>query len=275
MRLPDSAPVIIAACNEEELIGRTLQRLPTKGIEPIVAVNGSTDRTAEIARSFGAKVVLLEEPGKLPAQQEAVRRLAERGHQPNDPILFVDADTYPLVPKSWLGAMLRGHDRTNTPVFTSGLVGSTDSSLAVNALRTAKAYARAVNTAIRNPNGASNVYGANMAISFGTEAVRQQFLDMPHIWPGEDRATAQLIIDAGGTLHQSLDVRSAVVASSRYNLPFLSRYLHGNDHVAAHVESSYESRRAPGAAFTFVLGAENPLQPLPTLTTQANHSEAA
>lgn len=61
-----SAPVTITAYNEQELIGRALRRLPSDEVEPIVATNGSTDETADIARRFGAEVIELEERGKLP-----------------------------------------------------------------------------------------------------------------------------------------------------------------------------------------------------------------
>ncbi len=78
----DKTPVIIAAFNEERYIGGTLQALPAAEVEPIVAVNGSTDSTAEIARSFGATTLEFEDQGKLPAQQAALRYLGDRALEP-------------------------------------------------------------------------------------------------------------------------------------------------------------------------------------------------
>lgn len=72
------APVIIPALNEELYIGRTLEALPANRVEPLVAVNGSTDQTAQIAESFGVRVLDIESPGKLPAIQLALRALGNR-----------------------------------------------------------------------------------------------------------------------------------------------------------------------------------------------------
>lgn len=56
--------LIIPALNEEEVIGDTLRRIPP-GLfcQVIVAVNGSTDATAEVARRAGAEVVEIAERG--------------------------------------------------------------------------------------------------------------------------------------------------------------------------------------------------------------------
>lgn len=49
--------VIIPCLNEEEGIEQVLKRLPDFVDETIVVDNGSTDRTSEVARGFGAKVI--------------------------------------------------------------------------------------------------------------------------------------------------------------------------------------------------------------------------
>jgi len=49
--------VIIPCLNEEQGIERVLRRMPEFVDEVIVVDNGSTDRTSEIARSFGAHVI--------------------------------------------------------------------------------------------------------------------------------------------------------------------------------------------------------------------------
>lgn len=56
--------LVIPAYNEEAVIGATLAALPV-GVftEVIVAVNGATDRTAEVARAHGAHVVLAPQKG--------------------------------------------------------------------------------------------------------------------------------------------------------------------------------------------------------------------
>jgi dolichol-phosphate hexosyltransferase len=49
--------VIIPCLNEEQGIEKVLQRMPPFVDETIVVDNGSTDRTADVARSFGAIVI--------------------------------------------------------------------------------------------------------------------------------------------------------------------------------------------------------------------------
>lgn len=56
--------VVIPAHNEEAVIGRCLDRLTERpvprGLEVVVACNGCTDRTAEVARGFGGPVRVVE-----------------------------------------------------------------------------------------------------------------------------------------------------------------------------------------------------------------------
>jgi dolichol-phosphate hexosyltransferase len=49
--------VIIPCLNEEQGVEQVLRRLPEFVDETIVVDNGSTDRTSEVARAFGAKVI--------------------------------------------------------------------------------------------------------------------------------------------------------------------------------------------------------------------------
>ncbi|WP_250290870.1 glycosyltransferase [Frankia sp. CiP1_Cm_nod1] len=65
------ASVVIPAHNEETVIGRCLERL-ADGVRPgeidiVVVCNGCTDRTAELARAAGARVVEAPRPGKAGA----------------------------------------------------------------------------------------------------------------------------------------------------------------------------------------------------------------
>jgi glycosyltransferase involved in cell wall biosynthesis len=61
---PSTTALIIPALNEEAVLGQTLQRIPAALYRVvIVADNGSTDRTAEIARSHGALVTSEPERG--------------------------------------------------------------------------------------------------------------------------------------------------------------------------------------------------------------------
>jgi len=84
-----SAALIIPALNEEPVIGRTLAGVP-RGLfdQIIVADNGSTDRTAEIARGCGATVVRTPEPGYGNACLEAIQALSPDV----EAVVFMQAD---------------------------------------------------------------------------------------------------------------------------------------------------------------------------------------
>lgn len=95
--------VIIPALNEEKLLARTLESLrkqtyPRSDFEIVVADNGSTDRTAEIARQFGANVYEYTDIKRCGATRQFGATKAKA------PILaFTDADA--VVPKDWLSTI--------------------------------------------------------------------------------------------------------------------------------------------------------------------------
>ena len=55
--------VVIPALNEEEAIGKVIQHIPKDVTEIIVVDNGSTDKTADVAKSAGARVIRVDKPG--------------------------------------------------------------------------------------------------------------------------------------------------------------------------------------------------------------------
>lgn len=83
--------IIIPACNEENYIKKTIDSLRTqsyKNVEIIVVVNGSTDKTAEIAKKYADKSLCFSAaigPGK--ARNEGTK-IAK-----GDIFVFLDADT--------------------------------------------------------------------------------------------------------------------------------------------------------------------------------------
>jgi hypothetical protein len=89
--------VVIPCLNEEQGIEQVLKRMPPFVDEIIVVDNGSTDRTSEIARGFGAMVI-----------REDVRgygRSYKRGfsHATGDLIVTLDGDhSYPVDALSYL-----------------------------------------------------------------------------------------------------------------------------------------------------------------------------
>ena len=86
--------VIIAALNEEEGIGPTIEELKSALEDPtyLVIDGNSVDRTAEIARKMGAEVVFQEGSGK----GQAVAQAIEHVNSDTCYVVFIDADfTYP------------------------------------------------------------------------------------------------------------------------------------------------------------------------------------
>ena len=88
--------IVVPAFNEEALLAGSLAAVRKAmrafdHAELIVCDNNSTDRTAEIARAAGAKVVF------EPVNQIARARNTSVAAASGDWLLFVDADSYPTV----------------------------------------------------------------------------------------------------------------------------------------------------------------------------------
>lgn len=88
----DSKPhvsVIIAALNEEDAIKQVISAVPRHIVNEVVVVdNGSTDRTAEVARSAGAVVISEPKRGYGRAHRAGLRAIS-----PNcEVVVFLDGD---------------------------------------------------------------------------------------------------------------------------------------------------------------------------------------
>jgi glycosyltransferase involved in cell wall biosynthesis len=94
----EAVSFVVPAYNEERLLGRTLSAIdqatralgegePGEPVEVIVVDDASTDRTAEIARAHGARVVSVK------CRQIAATRNAGAREATGEILVFVDADT--------------------------------------------------------------------------------------------------------------------------------------------------------------------------------------
>ncbi|HSN81180.1 MAG TPA: glycosyltransferase family 2 protein [Polyangiales bacterium] len=82
--------VVIPALDEELALPRVLRDIPRPLVRRVVvADNGSTDATAEVARAHGAEVVLEPERGYGAA---CLRALAHLAGDPPDVVVFLDGD---------------------------------------------------------------------------------------------------------------------------------------------------------------------------------------
>lgn len=111
--------IIIPTLNEEKYLPLVLKEIKRQNIsdyEIIVADAGSTDKTAEIAKKYGCKVV----PGGLPAKGRNEGAKAAKG----DIILFLDADMFSFPPNFFnevLNEFVRkGLDIATCPICADG-----------------------------------------------------------------------------------------------------------------------------------------------------------
>ncbi len=107
--------VIIPAYNEEKIIGNCLKSIANqteKPFEIIVVDNNSTDKTVEIAKKFGARIVEEKIQGRRSARDAGFN--AAKG----DIIARTDADT--LVPMDWIKRIHEAFENDNELLGLSG-----------------------------------------------------------------------------------------------------------------------------------------------------------
>ncbi len=97
--------IVMAAYNEEKDLGRCIESLknqdyPKYKIEIIVVDNNSTDRTAEIIKSHGARYILETNRGRAEARNTGIR--LARG----DIIVIIDADC--VAESGWMRRLVAG-----------------------------------------------------------------------------------------------------------------------------------------------------------------------
>jgi peptidoglycan/xylan/chitin deacetylase (PgdA/CDA1 family) len=110
--------VIIPAHNEEAVIHRTLDSLRKqdyKGpIEIIVVDNKSTDNTAGVAQSWGARVVREERKGYVYALMSGFK------HASGEILITTDADT--VVPRNWVSTLVQAFEKDCRVVAAGSMV---------------------------------------------------------------------------------------------------------------------------------------------------------
>ncbi len=123
-----SVSVLLPTLNEEESIGRTIKavRAAVPQAEIVVIDGLSTDKTVEIAKSLGARILLEKRKGKAFAIKAAFREID------SDYAAMIDADlTYPVkdIPKFLsklkdydvvMGSRFKGHFEKGAMSFMNG-----------------------------------------------------------------------------------------------------------------------------------------------------------
>ena len=106
MDSPPAIAVVIPACDEEEAIGKVLQDIPDIAQQIVVVDNGSSDRTAEVARRLGAHVVGEPRRGYGQACLAGIAQL-----DCPDIVVFLDGDysDYPEDMTALVNPLVAGH----------------------------------------------------------------------------------------------------------------------------------------------------------------------
>lgn len=238
-----SVPVLIPARDEAAHIVKTLESLP-KEAEPFVIPNGCTDETAALAGQYGAVVLEGSPDGKLPALQFAIRHLGERALEP---FIALDADSRPRFPKRWIGALLKARGELDpdrpamvTGPFIYGGLGPVTTAIRNTSQRwyLQKAY--------QDPK--QPMSGANLLFDLRDEAVVQGILKLPNVWPFEDQALRDRIVDHGGQLAKTIRRSAMIVADGRdRHLGLFKELKQGPVANQRWLEESYLADAVPGS----------------------------
>ncbi len=149
--------VVIPAYNEEKYLPACLQTLttqtyPSDKYEIIVSNNNSTDKTAQIAKKYGARVVPAKDQGYVYALNTGL------SHAKGEIIACTDADSF--VPKTWLEQIAKQFLK-NTKV--SGLTGGVETDIETPVLRFLAQNLYSLFMRITFAIGFPNLTGFNMA----------------------------------------------------------------------------------------------------------------
>jgi glycosyltransferase involved in cell wall biosynthesis len=199
--------VFIPAKNEEARIARCLERLDARTCVPVVLVNDTTDKTVEIARHFGAAVIETEVPGKLPALQNALRLMHHEVQRTG--VAVIDADTVPLFPRTWLGALTQAVGTSPTMVVGPIIWQPSDvKCFPDRALRTV--HGEIVS---RRPESVL-VNEANMFF-LPNDIILEEILALRHVYPGEGIAIRDRFTGFGGA-YERAGLGASVLTSDRF-----------------------------------------------------------
>jgi glycosyltransferase involved in cell wall biosynthesis len=245
-------PIIIAAYNEAERIGATLRGLDAATTEPFVIVNGEEgfDETIEEALRYTPNVLGRPEQGKLPAIQAGLQRLLNHDTDAfSKPIIFTDADSRPLLSAQWaptLSLAVAGE----LPRSAAGIAFLNEGDLLDCTLRSARRFMQAKRAA--KTYSLDAVYGANMALNFaGDTELIDRVMDLPHIWPAEDRYLAHIVAGEEQRFTQLVSFGSAILTSARYLSPLRRKLFMSESKRAENNHDGYTIRKADGATHYF------------------------
>ncbi|MBX4199283.1 glycosyltransferase family 2 protein [Candidatus Saccharibacteria bacterium] len=240
-----NTPTIIAARNEAQQIGRTLDVLSRqdRSVEPIVVVNGSTDRTADIARNSGA-IVLESAEGKMPALQEGLRYLGSRALEP---VLILDADSRPFLRK-WSGRM--SDELENSPKQAPALVWgpyifSDEINPALGAFFSATSMY--VSWADRHKDNPRTIRGGNMGLFMRKDELLEEILALDNYWPRDDVAIFDSMKNHDANHKVIFRPEGCVLTSGFRTMDTIRQIVKNRKHPSKVMDDSYASDAPEGS----------------------------
>lgn len=224
--------VALAAYNEEENLYATLRSLSKQqtkhNVEIVVVNNNSTDRTAELARKCGARVINETQQGVSFARQTALKEALAP--------IYVSCDADTLYPPTWLDTLVAPLFKDDKVSVTYSLHCLYDEANEYKFSFYLYQYAKWAFTILKSfKRGQLNCGGASMA--FRTENGLAVGGYNTNIQRGEDGYIA-LQMRKFGTIKMVASKRAFIYTSNRRTLgegnigkSFLTRAAHGFKHI--------------------------------------------
>jgi glycosyltransferase involved in cell wall biosynthesis len=226
---------------------RTLTSLARQSaeVDPYVVVNGSTDRTADIARAAGA-TVLESEHGKMRAIQAGLSHL---GASALRPLMILDADTRPFS-RGWSGRLTSEMRRqpANRPAVVWGPVAFEDD---INPLvgTGISLYTTAVSWADRHDDDPRTIRGGNMGLHLRSADMVGELLELDNFWPRQDVAIYDTVMQRDGVSKVIFKPQAWVNTSGdRYQLvKMVRKQLEDRRHPNRLADEAYDARAPEGS----------------------------
>ena len=225
---------------------RVLEHLPRDNVEPYILANGCTDATPAIAEAYGVQTYTVGAEGKIPAIQ---RGLSELGRRAMEPVMILDADSWPFLPSRWAGLLVEalGHHQKVTSAAICGPTiyrgGSDPISMAFHTVREYRHYRRISQA---DTVGCKNFTGRNSIYRLAAPAL-DEILSLPNIWPGEDRVIARIVQSHGGAVEFTPAIGAAVWSDGSRRESLAKRFSRPLAEVLAISDQTYLDDAPPGS----------------------------
>jgi hypothetical protein len=87
-----------------------------------------------------------------------------------------------------------------------------------------------------------------MGLNLKSEAVLDEILELPHLWPGEDRAIVDTVISNDGEYLQPITLGAMTVTDFSNSYPtMLRRLMMSSGTCGEQIQAAYLERGAPGS----------------------------